>query len=131
MIVPGIQLDVIQPPAVLKSSFLSFNAQDTIGIFLGGCFVGFFVTYYSILYSKKISRNNPIPGTVAYSLVALLIVAGIGTLLNLSDASVYYLQYVLFNIPQYLILGLAIGLIIQKRHLVDTSSESTAEERIR
>lgn len=112
VIVSAIQGGVMPMPQALRSAMLSFNAQGIIDIFFGGCIVAFCVGYYCY-YSERIAPNSVIVRAIIYSAFALFIIAGILTLWNLNDALNYFLLRVAVDTPRFLLLGLAVGMIIQ------------------
>jgi hypothetical protein len=127
LIVTMIQPEIIPLPEVLKSSVVTLNAPNVIGIFIFGGFVSLCVISYSIRYSNKISPSNIVLRSVIYAFFPLFIVTALITLYHLDGGLSYLLLEVALNAPRYLVLGLVVGLVYRRSYKDPLESSTIIE----
>jgi len=76
---------------------------------VGGLIIACCVSYFLLRFFDKIPTKNPILKALILSFVAVVVIEGLSTFGNLSNAYVYLLVDTVMNIPRSLALGIVIG----------------------
>jgi hypothetical protein len=104
----------VPPPSALSSQVSATLWQGIVSTVVGGIFVGFIVGYYFVRYSSHVPSSNPVIRAFVFSSLTVLVISGLGTLLNLNDPLNYFFWSVAYTIPAYSVFGLVLGYSYQR-----------------
>jgi len=93
---------------------ISYLPMALVEALVGGLIIGCCVSYSLLRFFDKIPTKTPIPKALILSFVALVIIEGLSTPINPSNASVYLLIDTGMNVPRFLVLGTVIGHLYDK-----------------
>ena len=95
-----------------------WSAQTVwIGSLPAGVIIGFLVSFSLLRFFDKIPTKNPIQKSVILSFIALVIATILleaSASLTTSDAPYYFLIGTMLNVPRFLALGIAIGILYKR-----------------
>jgi hypothetical protein len=112
-----------------KAAFsISYLPLALVEAFVGGLIIAALVSYSFLRFFDKIPTKSPILKSVILSFIALLIVETLSTLVNPSNAFVYFLIATAMNMPRFLILGAVVGYAYTR---LDTRTITQTTSRVR
>jgi NhaP-type Na+/H+ or K+/H+ antiporter len=88
-----------------------------VGSLLVGLIIGFFVSFFLLRFFDKIPTNNPILKSVVLSFIAFviaMILLEAPASFRTSNVLYYLLIGVIFNVPRFLFVGVAIGYLYKR-----------------
>src|SRR4030066_678697 len=80
---------------------ISYLPMALVEALVGGLIIGCCVSYSLLRFFDKIPTKTPIPKALILSFVALVIIEGLSTPINPSNASVYLLIDTGMNVPRF------------------------------
>jgi hypothetical protein len=93
---------------------ISYTLMVLVESLLGGLIIGCCVAYALLRFHDRIPARNRVLKSVILSLIALVIIQGFASLLDLGYPAFYILLGWGLNVPRFLALGLVIGVLYDR-----------------
>jgi hypothetical protein len=82
----------------------------------GGLVIAFCISYFLLRFFDRLPGKNPILKALILSFSAMAIIEVLSALANPAHASIYLLLDTGMNVPRFLVLGLVIGYVFDRKN---------------